>query len=86
MTLVFAGFHVLAIRTMTSVTVVEIVRQPGGLFDVRVIVEIAWKDLGNAHAHITDMAFNPYNDSELLVTNEDGTAQIISFGADPVVL
>ncbi|KAF8311625.1 hypothetical protein DL93DRAFT_1406027 [Clavulina sp. PMI_390] len=78
--------NILAIRTLTSITLVEVIRAtPKRSLQVTVIAELDWQSL-DANGKAIDIAFNPFGSPELLVVTESGGVVVIAFGGDEVYL
>lgn len=76
---------VLAIRTLTSVALVEVMRAQGNHpIQVEIISEIYWQDVGASTGPIIDIALSPFETPELLVVTQGGRVVVISFSSDTI--
>ena len=79
--------NVLAIRTLTAITLVSVIRAKGRYpLELSVISEVDWSDLGQYGVPAVDIALSPFGTAELLVITESGNAQILSFESDDLTL
>jgi len=79
--------NVLAIRTLTAITLVSVIRAKGRYpLELSVIAEVDWSDLGQSGVPAVDIALSPFDTAELLVITESGDAQILSFESDDLTM